>query len=142
VLTDRSRSGHKLTTAASLSPTFLVAANFIILGRLIRLIGEQYSRLKPNACEYIWTSPTQRPSSAFVPTDMSAHPDAYIFLAIDTASLVVQAVGGAQASIAITLDAANRGAKVMLGGIILQFGAPVQPLAFRDTASTNFWVSI
>jgi len=45
----------------------------------------------------------------------------------------VQAVGGAQASIAITLDAANRGAKVMLGGIILQFGATVQPLAFIDT---------
>ena len=33
----------------------------------------------------------------------------------------MQAIGGGQASAAVTLDAANRGAKVMLGGILVQF---------------------
>ncbi|KAH7101350.1 hypothetical protein BKA62DRAFT_703530, partial [Auriculariales sp. MPI-PUGE-AT-0066] len=57
------------------SPTFLVAANFIIIGRILRILGPQYSR--------------------------------------------------SQASAAETLEAANRGANVMLGGIILQLVAIV-----------------
>lgn len=81
-----------------LSPTFLVAANFIILGRIINLIGPQFSRLSPLMYSVV-------------------------FLTADTAALIVQAIGGAQASAATTLDGANRGALVMLIGILVQFVA-------------------
>ncbi|EJD50204.1 RTA1-domain-containing protein [Auricularia subglabra TFB-10046 SS5] len=81
-----------------LSPTFLVAANFIVLGRIINLTGPQYSRLSPVMYSIV-------------------------FLTADTVALIVQAVGGGQASAAVTLDGANRGALVMLIGILIQFVA-------------------
>ena len=34
-----------------IAPTPLVAANFILLGRIIRRLGPQYSRLTPRRCE-------------------------------------------------------------------------------------------
>ncbi|EJD50216.1 RTA1-domain-containing protein [Auricularia subglabra TFB-10046 SS5] len=80
------------------APTFLVAANFIVLGRVVRLLGPQYSRLSPAMYSIV-------------------------FLTADNAALIVQAVGGGQAAAAGTLEGANRGAKVMLGGIVLQFVA-------------------
>ncbi|EJD50214.1 RTA1 like protein, partial [Auricularia subglabra TFB-10046 SS5] len=83
---------------ASNAPTFLVAANFIVLGRIVRLIGPQYSRLSPAMYSIV-------------------------FLSADNVALIVQAVGGGRAAAAGTLEGANRGAKVMLGGIVLQFVA-------------------
>jgi len=94
-----------------LSPTFLVAANFIILGRLIGLIGPQYSRLGP------WTY-------------------AIVFLTADTIALIIQAIGGAKASAATTFDEAQKGARVMLGGILFQFVA----IVFYVTLATEFFI--
>lgn len=34
-----------------LSPTFILAANFIIFGRIVNLLGDSYSRLRPRLCE-------------------------------------------------------------------------------------------
>jgi len=54
------------------------------------------------------------------------HPsDSIVFLTADFIALVVQAVGGAMASMADTLEGAEQGAQVMLGGIGLQFAALV-----------------
>ncbi|KAG9018259.1 hypothetical protein FRB90_011713 [Tulasnella sp. 427] len=80
------------------SPTFLTAGMFFIFGRIIGLVGPEYSRLSPKTY-------------------------AITFLGLDLSALIVQAVGGAQASSADTLDGANRGARVMVGGIILQMVA-------------------
>ncbi|KAG8948799.1 hypothetical protein FRC04_009262 [Tulasnella sp. 424] len=80
------------------SPTFLTAGMFFIFGRMIGLIGPEYSRLTPKTY-------------------------AITFISLDVSALVVQSVGGAQASAADTLEGANRGAKVMVGGIILQMVA-------------------
>ncbi|TFK33586.1 RTA1 like protein-domain-containing protein [Crucibulum laeve] len=83
-------------TATIIGPTPLVAANFIILGRIIRRLGPAYSRLSPR-----WY--------------------ARLFLGCDIISLVIQAVGGAMASIAggNNEDPAP-GGHIMLGGIIFQ----------------------
>ncbi|KAF9472235.1 RTA1 like protein [Pholiota conissans] len=82
-------------TATIIAPTPLLAANFVIFGRIIRALGQKYSRLNPR----LYT---------------------IIFTCSDVASLVVQGLGGGVASAADTLDGANRGAKIMLGGIIFQ----------------------
>ncbi|KAJ7501116.1 RTA1-domain-containing protein [Mycena galericulata] len=83
-----------------IAPTPLLAANFIILSRLIHQLGLSYSWLTPK-----WYT--------------------RLFLPCDIIALVVQAVGGAMASSAgeDDLAAANRGANVMLGGIGFQFAA-------------------
>lgn len=39
------------TSLLVLAPTPLLAANFVIFGRLIRRLGQSYSRLKPRRCE-------------------------------------------------------------------------------------------
>ncbi|KAJ7607929.1 RTA1-domain-containing protein [Roridomyces roridus] len=78
-----------------IAPTPLLAANFIILARVIQRLGTSYSRLTPK-----WYT--------------------ILFLPCDIIALVVQGVGGGMASAADTLDGANQGAHVMLGGIIFQ----------------------
>jgi len=83
-----------------ISPTFLSAANFLILGSIVKVYGAQYSRLSPKLY-------------------------AVIFILIDVAALVVQAIGGGAASAAQTDDAASKGAKIMEGGIIIQLVAIV-----------------
>ncbi|KAH7106590.1 RTA1-domain-containing protein [Auriculariales sp. MPI-PUGE-AT-0066] len=88
-----------------IAPTFFLAANFIILGRIVRIVGPQYSRLKP----------------AFY---------SYIFLSADLSSLIVQAIGGGRASSADTSEGAEKGAQIMLGGIGLQFAALVLYILF------------
>lgn len=52
------------------------------------------------------------------------HPLSYtiVFVIGDLISLVIQAVGGGQASAADNLDDANKGAKVMVGGVMFQMG--------------------
>lgn len=48
--------------------------------------------------------------------------DAIIFLVADFIALGVQGAGGGIASSAATLEGANNGGRIMLGGIILQLG--------------------
>jgi hypothetical protein len=84
-----------------IAPTPLVAANFVILGKVIAQIGPQYSRLTPR----IYT---------------------IIFCCFDIVCLIVQAVGGASAAHAVnTKTSASMGANIMLGGIAAQLFAIV-----------------
>ncbi|KAF8067985.1 RTA1-like protein [Lyophyllum atratum] len=76
-----------------LAPTPLVAANFIILGRIIRALGASYSRIPPR-----WY--------------------AIIFCVCDIIALAIQGAGGGIASSANTH--AGSGANIMLAGIIFQ----------------------
>ncbi|THH26450.1 hypothetical protein EUX98_g7737 [Antrodiella citrinella] len=79
-----------------IAPTPLIAANFIILGEMIRRLGHKYSRLSP-----MWYS--------------------ILFVSADVISLVVQAVGGAKAATAAKNHTdANAGGRIMLGGIVFQ----------------------
>ncbi|KAH6908163.1 RTA1 like protein-domain-containing protein [Coprinopsis sp. MPI-PUGE-AT-0042] len=78
-----------------IGPTPLLAANFVIFGRIIRRLGSPYSRITAR-----WYT--------------------IIFCTCDVISLVVQAVGGAFASMSETLEEANRGGRIMLGGIAFQ----------------------
>ncbi|KAF8601741.1 RTA1-domain-containing protein [Ceratobasidium sp. AG-I] len=80
-----------------IAPSFMTAAMFLILPRIINELGSQYSRMPPR-----WYS--------------------IIFITADVTALVIQAVGGALASIADTLDGANQGGNIMLAGIIIQLG--------------------
>ncbi|KAF8496771.1 RTA1-domain-containing protein [Russula emetica] len=80
------------------APTPLVAANFILLGRLIQRLGPQYSRLTPRRYTII-------------------------FVSCDMISLNVQGVGGGIASGSEksgTDKQANLGAHISLGGTIFQ----------------------
>ncbi|TFY62756.1 hypothetical protein EVJ58_g3665 [Rhodofomes roseus] len=82
-----------------IGPTPLIAANFIILGHVIRRLGQQYSRL-------------------------SARWYTIIFVSCDFISLVVQALGGAAASAAVNNHkSAKGGSDIMLAGIVFQTAA-------------------
>jgi len=83
-------------TATILAPTPLVAANFIILGKIISRLGPRYSRLSPK----LYT---------------------LVFCAFDVICLIVQAIGGASAASAVgKLQSPNNGGNIMLGGIVAQ----------------------
>ncbi|KAK0185492.1 RTA1 like protein-domain-containing protein [Armillaria mellea] len=84
-------------TATIIGPTPLVAANFIILGAIIRILGPPYSRLSPRAYSRI-------------------------FISCDILALLTQAVGGGMASSNNDLSAVKIGSNVMLGGIAFQLG--------------------
>ncbi|KAI9433908.1 RTA1 like protein-domain-containing protein [Lactarius indigo] len=82
-----------------IAPTPLVAANFILLGRIIRRLGPQYSRLTPRRYTII-------------------------FVSCDIISLVVQAIGGSVASGTTTsASQVNLGSHIALGGTIFQLVA-------------------
>ncbi|KAG1737972.1 RTA1 like protein-domain-containing protein [Suillus lakei] len=79
-----------------LAPTPLVAANFIILGKIINQVGPQFSRLTPK----LYT---------------------IIFCCFDLICLIVQAIGGASAARALSQEQdPSMGANIMLGGIAAQ----------------------
>ncbi|KAJ7912096.1 RTA1 like protein-domain-containing protein [Mycena leptocephala] len=79
-----------------IGPTPLIAADFMILGRIIHRLGTRYSRLSPK-----WYS--------------------IIFCSCDLISLSVQGFGGTIASLAVGRDESpEHGAHIMLGGIIFQ----------------------
>ncbi|TDL17309.1 RTA1 like protein [Rickenella mellea] len=78
-----------------ISPTFLLAVYFVLLGRIILMLGPQYSRLSPK--RYL-----------------------IIFCTADVVALVVQAVGGGLASTAVD---PTPGGRIMLGGIVFQLAA-------------------
>ncbi|KAJ8509286.1 hypothetical protein ONZ45_g8529 [Pleurotus djamor] len=86
-------------TATILAPTPLVAANFIILGRIIARLGPVYSRLSPK-----WYT--------------------IVFLSCDIIALIVQGVGGGMAASAADGEGnADLGGNIMLGGIVFQLVA-------------------
>jgi len=88
---------HSITLIVA--PTPLVAANFLVLGRIIRRLGPQYSRLTPRRYSII-------------------------FVSCDIISLIVQALGGVLASGSQTPQSqANLGAAIALGGTIFQLMA-------------------
>ncbi|KAJ7090761.1 RTA1-like protein [Mycena belliarum] len=77
-------------------PTPLAAANFVILGRMIGLMGTPYSRLGPK--QY-----------------------ATVFLICDITSLFIQGIGGGMAAHAITTGKSPElGGNIMLAGIVAQ----------------------
>ncbi|KAJ7155053.1 RTA1 like protein-domain-containing protein [Mycena filopes] len=79
-----------------IGPTPLIAADFMILGRIIHRLGTRYSRLSPK-----WYS--------------------IIFCTCDIISLSVQGFGGTAASLAVGRhESPDHGAHIMLGGIIFQ----------------------
>ncbi|EMD32393.1 hypothetical protein CERSUDRAFT_88029 [Gelatoporia subvermispora B] len=83
-------------TSTIIAPTPLIAANFIILGQVIRRLGSCYSRLSAK-----WYT--------------------IVFVSCDIIALIVQAVGGANASLAVQNgNSPNKGGHIMLGGIIFQ----------------------
>lgn len=80
----------------TISPAFIMAGIYYILGRMLRLHGDNFSMLKPK-----WFS--------------------YIFVSCDLISLIVQAVGGAMAAFAVTdKTSTDDGTNVMVGGIAFQ----------------------
>ncbi|KAF5388941.1 hypothetical protein D9757_005158 [Collybiopsis confluens] len=78
-----------------ISPTPLLGAHFIIFGRLVEILGPQYSRFRPRLYSRI-------------------------FLSGDVVSLVVQAVGGGMTASASTDSGVNLGTNIMLSGIAIQ----------------------
>ncbi|KAG8731900.1 hypothetical protein FRC10_001364 [Ceratobasidium sp. 414] len=86
--------------ATIISPSFLTAAMFLILPRIVNEMGAQYSRI-------------------------SARLYARIFISADVAALVVQAVGGAMASSANDPAGSKRGGNIMLAGIVIQLVAVI-----------------
>ncbi|KDQ63571.1 hypothetical protein JAAARDRAFT_29591 [Jaapia argillacea MUCL 33604] len=99
-------------TTTIIAPTPLVAANFIILGKIIRRLGSQYSRLSPK-----WYM--------------------IVFCSCDLIALIVQAIGGASASEAARqFKNAATGGHIMLGGIVFQMAAITVYVA---CAAEFFW---
>ncbi|KZV75157.1 RTA1-domain-containing protein [Peniophora sp. CONT] len=82
-------------TTTIISPTPLIAANFIMLGRIILRLGQSYSRLSQR-----WYT--------------------RIFLTCDIIALIAQGAGGGIASSADDKAGSDLGANIMLGGIIFQ----------------------
>ncbi|KAI1787360.1 RTA1-domain-containing protein [Ganoderma leucocontextum] len=88
-------------TTTIIAPTPLIAANFIILGQIIRRIGQKYSRVSAK-----WYT--------------------IIFCAVDIIALVIQAVGGASASTAVEKGKnPETGGHIMLAGVSFQMAALV-----------------
>ncbi|KAL5634207.1 hypothetical protein ACGC1H_006135 [Rhizoctonia solani] len=87
-------------TTTIIAPSFMTAAMFLILPKIINELGAEYSR-------------------------MPARLYSMIFISADVTALVIQAAGGAMASIADTPDGAKRGGQIMLGGIVIQLVAVV-----------------
>ncbi|KAJ7732672.1 RTA1-domain-containing protein [Mycena metata] len=85
-------------TTTIISPTPLIAVNFILLSRMVERLGIQYS---------------------FV----SARWYTTVFLCCDIVALVVQGAGGGLAASANTPSGAQLGANIMLAGIVFQFVA-------------------
>ncbi|KAF9647189.1 RTA1-domain-containing protein [Thelephora ganbajun] len=87
-------------TTTIISPTFILAANFVIVGLIIRKLGTKYSRLSPR----LYT---------------------IVFCTCDVIALVIQSIGGAMASTANTASGSATGGHIALGGIAFQFAAIV-----------------
>ncbi|KAI0034886.1 RTA1 like protein [Vararia minispora EC-137] len=99
------------TAALIVSPTPLIAVCFVLLGRLVTLLGPQYSRLSARAC-------------------MSPR------ITADVVCLLVQGIGGGRAAGSNTLSKAQTFGWVVFGGIVLQL---VSLLLFTALAVEFLW---
>ncbi|THH08175.1 hypothetical protein EW145_g2886 [Phellinidium pouzarii] len=100
--------------ATVIAPTPLLASNFIILGMIIRHLGEQYSRLSSK-----WYS--------------------IVFTSADGIALIIQAFGGAKASHAVsTGQDPEPGGHIMLVGIVIQMIA----ITFYVILATEFFMRL
>lgn len=98
----------------TISPAFIMAGIYYMLGRMLKLHGDNFSVLKPR-----WFS--------------------YIFVTCDLVSLVVQAVGGIMAAIGVTQKTGTTdGTNVMVGGIAFQ----VVSMTMFETALLEFCYKI
>lgn len=94
-------------TATVLGPTPLVAANFVVSGRIIQILGVQYSRIRPKLY-------------------------AIIFCTCDVVSLMIQGTGGGIAGGAgDNIDQAQLGSRVALAGTLFQFAVILLYAAFK-----------
>ncbi|KAH9977085.1 RTA1 like protein-domain-containing protein [Lactifluus volemus] len=100
---DYGRAKMPRVTTLVVAPTLLVAANFILLGRVIRRLGPQYSRLTPKLYAIVF---------------LSVWGSSY--RSKDVVSLVVQGIGGTTVSVAKTLKEANLSACTLDVLLILQ----------------------
>jgi len=100
-------------TTTIISPTFILAANFVIVGRLIRRLGTKYSRLSPR--QYT-----------------------IVFCSCDVIALVIQSIGGGMASSAATAAGAQTGGRIALGGIVFQFASVVVYMLLTIEFLTRF----
>ncbi|KAI0255342.1 RTA1-domain-containing protein [Lactifluus subvellereus] len=97
-----------------IAPTPLVAVNFILLGRIIRRLGPQYSRLTPRRYTII-------------------------FVSCDIISLLVQAMGGGIASGSQTSNTqAKLGSDIALGGTVFQLVAIIVYCALAAEFITRY----
>ncbi|KAH9977067.1 RTA1 like protein-domain-containing protein [Lactifluus volemus] len=89
-----------------IAPTSLVAANFILLGRIMRRLGPQYSRLTPRRYTII-------------------------FVCCDINALLIQGMGGSLAAGSNTSKSkAQLGSNIALGGVIFQLASIAAYCAF------------
>ncbi|KAL1676000.1 RTA1 like protein-domain-containing protein [Schizophyllum commune] len=95
--------------ATILGPTPLLAANFIVMGRLVGKLGPEFSRLSPRLYSIL-------------------------FLSCDIVSLIVQGVGGGIAASANNHENADLGGNIMLGGIAFQ----IVVITFFTASSAEF----
>ncbi|KAF9016063.1 RTA1-like protein [Hymenopellis radicata] len=101
-----------------IAPTPLSAASFIMLGRVIQVLGPQYSRLSTKAYSII-------------------------FLTCDTIASVFHGIGRGKASATDgDLAKANIGGNIMLGGIVFQLGNLCGIQRLRPILSDLFSVAI
>ncbi|KAF8883628.1 RTA1 like protein-domain-containing protein [Gymnopilus junonius] len=98
-------------TCTIVAPTLLLAANFVILGEMIKFLGPAYIRISPKWYTIIFCT-----SISFCRLRYTSRS----YLAQDIASLIIQGVGGGLAAAATDLKGANRGAHIMLAGIVFQ----------------------
>jgi len=98
-------------TTTIVSPTPLLAANFIVFGRIIDLLGSRYSRLGP----HLYTK---------------------VFLTCDVVALVVQAFGGGLASMPENISQAKLGGNIAFGGIVFQLACIC---VYITLAAEYFW---
>ncbi|KAJ7678739.1 RTA1-domain-containing protein, partial [Mycena olivaceomarginata] len=104
-------------TSTIISPTPLIAVNFILLSWIVTRLGPCYARLTPIWCKCV---------------ENNCRRDAHL----DILALVIQGAGGGIASSANTLSGANLGANIMLAGIPRLL--PIPPL--RPTSLRRYHV--
>ncbi|CAE6454412.1 unnamed protein product [Rhizoctonia solani] len=86
--------------ATIICPSFMTAAMFIILPKIINKLGTKYSLMSPRLYSIL-------------------------FITADVVALIIRALGGGKAAMADTIQDAKKGAKLMLVGIIIQLVAMV-----------------
>ncbi|CAD6442374.1 b366ed3b-f2fa-4df4-aca4-f86e63795736 [Sclerotinia trifoliorum] len=104
----------------TIAPAFLTAAIYLCLSRIVILYGQEISRFRPGTYTII-------------------------FCTCDIISLVLQAVGGAIASLADTIDQSDLGKNIMLAGLAFQvfslilFTILCTDFAWRVHRAKGFW---